>query len=55
MVLRKVADEYIDAYKIQTTGPKSLKHGLKEPQGDTRDVSWFTQNIFFQNFEIGVS
>ena len=50
-----MADKYIEAYKIQTTGPKTLKYGLKWSQKDTQTGPWFPQNIFFQNFEIGVS
>ena len=55
MVLQKVADGYIDASKIKTAGPKTLKYGLKWIQVDTQAGPGFPQTNFFQSFAIWVS
>ena len=48
-------DGYQIPSKIQTTGPKSLKYGLKWSQENTLDDPRCPQTIFFQNEGVRVS
>ena len=54
MELQKVADGYIKASEIQTTGPKGLKYGFKWYQSSILADPWCPQTNFSQNYGIGL-